>query len=60
MFKQLKLLWTNIIYEQTIFFERILAWEPSVAQGTHRYSRRLPALRRFYKETNFKLQKSTH
>ena len=25
----------------------ILAWEPSVAQDTHSYSRRLPALRRF-------------
>ena len=28
----------------------ILTWEASVAQGTHIYSRRLPALRRFLPE----------
>ena len=28
-------------------FIPILAWEPSGEQGTHSYSRRLPALRRF-------------
>ncbi len=30
-----------------------LAWEPSVAQGTHSYLRRLPALGSIYRETNF-------
>ena len=30
-----------------IYYISALAWEPSVAQGTHKYSRRLPALRRF-------------
>ena len=30
-----------------------LAWEPSVAQGTHSYSRHFPALF-FYRETSFR------
>ena len=30
-------------------------WEPSVAQGTHSYFNRLPALGRFYQETKFSL-----
>ena len=34
----------------------ILAWEPSLAQVTYSYSRRLPALGRFY----FLLLKSIH
>ena len=38
----------------------ILAWEPSAAKGTHSTSRRLPALKRFYRETKFSLLKSTH
>ena len=36
------------------------AWEPSAAQVTNSYSRRLPALERFYRETKFSLLKSTH
>ena len=31
----------------------ILAWEPSVAQATKKYFRRLPALERFYRERKF-------
>ena len=38
-------------YNEEVYI--ILAWESYVAQGTHSYSRRLPALRRFYRETNF-------
>ena len=38
----------------------LLAWEPSVAKGTHIYSSRLPALGRFYRETKFSVLKSTH
>jgi len=37
-----------------------LAWEPSAAQVTHSYSRRLPAFERFYRETKSLLLKSTH
>ena len=32
-----------------------LAWEPSAAQVTKSYSRRLPALERFYRHTKFSL-----
>ena len=41
-------------------FMYLLAWEPSAAQVTHSYSRHLPALERFYRETKFSLLKSTH
>ena len=37
-----------------------LAWEPSAAQVNHSYSRQLPALERFYRETKFLLLKSTN
>ena len=37
-----------------------LACEPSAAQVTKNYSRRLPALERFYQETKFSLLKSNH
>ena len=33
----------------------ILSWEPSAANVTKSYSRRLPALERFYWETKFSL-----
>ena len=33
------------------WFYKILAWEPSSAKVTKSYSRRLPALERFYRET---------
>ena len=39
---------------------RLLTWEPSAAQVTKSYSRRLPALKRFFLETKFLLLKSTH
>ena len=35
----------------------ILAWEPSAAKVTKSYSRRLPALEQFYRETEFSLFK---
>ena len=38
----------------------LLVWEPSVAQVTHSYFCRLPALERFYRETKFSLLKSNH
>ena len=38
----------------------ILAWEPSTAKVTKGYSCRLPAIERFYRETNLSLLKSTH
>ena len=44
---------------QTLYIQ-ILAWEPRVAQVTKSYSRRLPALEQFYRETKFSLVKSTH
>ena len=37
-----------------------LVWEPSVVKVTKSYSRRLPALERFYRETNFSPLKLTH
>jgi len=37
-----------------------VALEPSAAQITKSYFRRLPALERFYRETKFSLLKSTH
>ena len=42
------------------YLDNLLAWEPSAAQVSHSYSRRLPALERFYRETKFLLLKSTH
>ena len=38
----------------------MIAWEPSAAKVTKSYSCRLPALERFYLETEFSLFKSTH
>ena len=38
----------------------ILAWEPSAANVTKNYSRRLPALKRFYRENKFSLLNSTY
>ena len=43
-----------------ILFYSLLTWEPSVAQVTHTYPRRLPALGQFYRETKFVLLNSTH
>ena len=37
-----------------------IAWKPSAAKVTKSYSRRLPALERFFRETKFSLFKSTH
>ena len=37
-----------------------LDWEPSFAKVTKSYSRRLPALERFYGETKFVMLKSTN
>ena len=36
---------------------KVLTWEPSAAKVTKSYSRRLPALERFYRETKFSLLK---
>ena len=38
----------------------ILALEPSAVHVTNSYSRPLPAIERFYRETKFSLLKSTH
>ena len=35
--------------KQDYYFIYILAWEPSAAKVTKSYSRRLPALERFYR-----------
>ena len=43
-----------------LFYIKTIAWEPSAAKVTKSYSRRLPALDRFYRETKFSLLKSTH
>ena len=45
---------TNIDY----YFVYVLAWEPSAAQVTHSYSRRLPALGRKFTILTFSPYKS--
>ena len=47
-------------YPSTIIILYQLAWEPSAAQVTKSYSRHLPALEQFYRESKFSLFKSTH
>ena len=37
-----------------------LAWEPSAAKVTKSYSRRIPEIKRFYRETKFSPLKPTH
>ena len=39
-----------------IYIYNVLAREPSAAQVTKSYSRRLPALERFYRETKLNLR----
>ena len=41
--------------DYTKHFIKTQAWEPSSAKVTESYSRHLPALERFYRETNFSL-----
>ena len=50
--------WATYILIQDNYIK--LAWEPSPAKVTKSYSRRLPALERFYRETKFSLKKLTH
>ena len=44
----------------TTIYIYLLAWEPSAAHITKRFSHCLPALEPFYRETKFSLLKSTH
>ena len=39
--------------ESTTLYIVILVWEPNAAKVTKSYSRRLPALKRFYRGTKF-------
>ena len=48
------------IYIFTFKNYKELAWEPSAATVAKSYSRRLPALENFYKETKFSLLKSSY
>ena len=50
---------TNKHHNRDYNFICILAWEPSTVKVTKTYSRRLPELGRFYRETNFLLLKSS-
>ncbi len=46
---------TMVFKVTTNHFIYYLAWKPSAAQATHSYSRHLPALELFYRETEFSL-----
>ena len=48
------------MYKTTTYYMLTQACKPSVAQGTHSYFRRLPALERFYRGTKYSLLKSTY
>ena len=43
----------RVIEHYIINFIDLLAWEPSAVKVIKSYSRRLPALERFHRETNF-------
>ena len=47
-------------FSKLLRFYLKLGWEPSASHVAKNYSRRLPALERFYRESKFSLLKSTH